>query len=321
MSKNFALVGAAGFVAPRHMKAIHETGNRLVAAADRSDNVGVLDQYFPECRFFTEFERFDRHLEKLRRRPESERIHYVSVCSPNYLHDAHIRLGLRLHATVLCEKPLVINPWNLDQLEALEEEYGAKVNSVLQLRLHPDLIALKERLDAEGDTRKRDVLLTYVTRRGLWYDVSWKGAEDKSGGVAMNIGVHFFDLLMWLFGAPQRSEVHVHEPRRMSGAIELDRARVRWLLSVEASDLPPGLLEKGKTAFRSITMDGQEIEFSGGFTDLHTRSYQSMLDGRGFGIAESRPSIELVHQIRHSRVVAHRGEGHPAINRGAGALR
>lgn len=313
MSKNFALLGAAGYVAPRHMKAIHDTGNVLVAAADRADNVGVLDQYFPMCRFFTEIERFDRHLEKLRRRGEDERVHYMSVCSPNYLHDAHIRLGLRIHASVICEKPIVINPWNLDQLESLEAEYGSRVYSILQLRLHPDLIALKQRLDAEGGDRVHDVVLTYVTRRGLWYDVSWKGSEDKSGGIAMNIGVHFFDLVMWLFGPLQRLEMHLTDPRRMAGVLELQRARVRWFLSVEASDLPPGALEKGKTAHRSLTMDGQEIEFSGGFTDLHTRSYQAVIDGHGYGITECRPSIEVVHRVRTTPAVPHRGEGHPKI--------
>lgn len=312
MSKNFALIGAAGFVAPRHMQAIHDTGNRLVAAADRSDNVGVLDRFFPECRFFTEIERFDRHLEKLRRKGEDQRVHLMSVCSPNYLHDAHTRLGLRLHADVICEKPLVISPWNLDQLEELEQEYDARVYSILQLRVHPDLIALKDRLDAQPDQR-HDVMLTYVTRRGLWYDVSWKGDPHKSGGVAMNIGVHFFDLLMWLFGDVERNEVHIHETRRMGGMLELKRARVRWFLSVEAEDLPEGALDAGKHAHRSITMDGHEIEFSGGFTDLHTRSYQAVLDGHGFGIDAVRPSIELVHRIRQSEVVDHRGEGHPLV--------
>ena len=313
MSKNFALIGAAGFVAPRHMQAIHDTGNTLVAACDRSDNVGVLDRWFPECRFFTEIERFDRHLEKLRRRGEDERVHVIGICTPNYLHDAHIRLALRTHAVALCGKPLVINPWNLDQLEALEQEYGTRVYSILQLRLHPDLVALKQRLDAEPTTSGHDVVLTYVTRRGRWYDVSWKGRPELSGGVARNIGVHFFDLLMWLLGPCSRSEVHLAEPRRMAGSLELARGRVRWFLSVEEADLPDGHLDSGRHAHRSITLDGEEIEFSGGFTDLHTRSYREVLAGRGFGIAEARPSIELVHRIRHSEVTAPRDAPHPRL--------
>ncbi|GAB4224243.1 MAG: Gfo/Idh/MocA family oxidoreductase [Acidobacteriota bacterium] len=313
MPRNFALIGAAGFVAPRHMQAIHDTGNVLVAACDRSDNVGILDRWFPDCRFFTEIERFDRHLEKLRRRGDDERVHAVSICSPNYLHDAHIRLALRLHATAICEKPLVINPWNLDQLEALEQEYGTRVYSILQLRLHPDLAALKRRLDAARNAGGHDVVLTYVTRRGRWYDVSWKGRPEQSGGVAMNIGVHFFDLLMWLLGPCRASEVHLAEPRRMAGALELERGTVRWFLSVEAEDLPEEVRAAGRHAWRSITLDGEEIEFSGGFTDLHTRSYREILDGRGFGIADARPSIELVHRIRSSPVVRPAQPPHPRL--------
>ena len=314
MSKNFALIGAAGFVAPRHMQAILDTGNRLLAATDKSDNVGVIDRYFPDCRFFTEIERFDRHLEKLRRKGEGERVHYVSVCSPNYLHDAHVRLGLRVHAHAICEKPLVISPWNLDQLEDLEREYDTRVYSILQLRLHPDLIALREKLRKEPSDTKHDVVLTYITRRGRWYDVSWKGSPEKSGGVAMNIGVHFFDMLMWLFGPAERSEVHQNDPRRMGGYLELQNARVRWFLSVEQSDLPAETVAKGGYAHRSITMDGEEIEFSGGFTDLHTRNYQSVLDGQGFGISESRAAIELVHRIRQSGPTEG-GERHELLSR------
>ncbi|MBP7148671.1 MAG: Gfo/Idh/MocA family oxidoreductase [Acidobacteria bacterium] len=298
---NFALIGAAGFVAPRHMQAIRDSGNRLLAATDPNDSVGVLDRYFPEARFFTEIERFDRHLEKLRRRSEDERVHYVSICTPNYLHDAHVRLALRVRADAICEKPLVISPWNLDQLLDLEREYGQRVYTVLQLRLHPAIAALKERLEREPPARKADVSLRYCTRRGRWYHVSWKGSADRSGGLAMNIGVHFFDLLIWLFGAVERSEVRQNQPDKMAGTIELKHAVVRWFLSVDGADLPPGYLEAGRPAFRSITIDGQELEFSEGFTDLHTRVYEATLAGRGFSIEDARPSIELVHQIRHAK--------------------
>lgn len=313
--KNFALIGAAGFVAPRHMQAIRDTGNTLVAAVDPHDAVGVLDRHFPDCRFFTEIERFDRHLEKLRRRGEDNRVHFVSICSPNYLHDAHVRLALRVHATAICEKPLVLSPWNLDQLAELEREYGCRVFNTLQLRTHPDLILLKERLEQNPPQQKADVLLTYITRRGRWYDVSWKGIPEKSGGVAMNIGVHFFDLLMWLFGPVEENVVHVSEARRLAGAIELQHARVRWFLSVEAEDLPAGHLEQGKHAYRSMKMNDDEIEFSGGFTDLHTRVYQLALEGNGFGIDDARPSIELVHRIREAPAEPKRGEAHPLVER------
>jgi UDP-N-acetyl-2-amino-2-deoxyglucuronate dehydrogenase len=310
--RNFALTGAAGFVAPRHLTAIKDTGHRLVAAVDPHDAVGVLDRFFFEVRFFTEFERFDRHLEKLRRGPEADRAHYVSICSPNYLHDAHIRLALRIGADVICEKPLVINPWNLDALQELERETGGRVNTVLQLRLHPQLIAVREKLKADPRT-DHDVDLTYITARGRWYDVSWKGSDERSGGVVTNIGIHFFDLLLWLFGRAVSCEVHVHEPRRMAGFLEHDRARVRWFLSTEHADLPftpqPGV----KTTFRSITIDGHEVEFSEGFADLHTRVYEETLAGRGFGIDDSRPSIELSHRIRTTPAASVAGHLHPAL--------
>ena len=294
---NFALIGAAGFIAPRHMQAIHETGNDLIAAVDPHDCVGRIDSYFPDARFFTEIERFDRYLEKLRRGPESSRIHYVSVCSPNYLHDAHVRLALRVKAHAICEKPMVLSPWNLDALADLEAEYDRRVHAVLQLRLIEKLQALREQIQSEPAGRPHDVCLSYVTRRGAWYDVSWKGDARRSGGVSMNIGVHFFDLLLWLFGEAGRLEVHLHEPRRMSGFVELERARVRWFLSVDESDLPEGVRAAGKFAHRSMTLDGEEIEFSDGFTDLHTRVYREILAGRGFGIDDARPAIELVHRI------------------------
>jgi UDP-N-acetyl-2-amino-2-deoxyglucuronate dehydrogenase len=310
------MTGVAGFVAPRHLKAIRETGNRLVAAVDPHDAVGVLDKYWFDARFFTEIERFDRHLEKLHRGPAADRVHYVSICSPNYLHDAHIRMALRSGADVICEKPMVINPWNLDALQEIERETGRRAFTVLQLRLHPDLIALKARLDAEPAPKPHQVRLTYMTARGPWYDVTWKGRDDRSGGIVTNIGIHFFDLLIWLFGAPVRAEVHLRQDKRMAGWVALERAEVAWYLSAEAADLPfepqPGV----KTTFRSITVDGQEVEFSEGFTDLHTRVYQEVLSGRGFGIDDARPSIALTSAIRHTPVTPG-GEGvrHPQLQR------
>ena len=310
---NFAMTGVAGFVAPRHLKAIKDTGHRLVAAVDPHDAVGVLDKYAFDVRFFTEIERFDRHLEKLRRGPDADRVDYVSVCSPNYLHDAHIRLALRVGAHVICEKPLVINPWNLDALQELERETGRRVNTVLQLRLHPQLIALRETLVSAGTADPHEVCLTYVTARGSWYDVSWKGSEERSGGLVTNIGIHFFDLLIWLFGRVVGCEVHLRDPRRLSGYLQLERARVRWFLSSDARDLPfapePGV----KTTFRSITVDGHEIEFSEGFTDLHTRVYEASLAGRGFGIDDSRPSIELSYRIRQTAPVLIAEHLHPML--------
>jgi UDP-N-acetyl-2-amino-2-deoxyglucuronate dehydrogenase len=307
------MTGVAGFVAPRHLKAINDTGNRLVAAVDPHDAVGVLDKYAFDVRFFTEIERFDRHLEKLRRGPDADRVDYVSVCSPNYLHDAHIRLALRVGAHVICEKPLVINPWNLDALQELERETGRRVNTVLQLRLHPQLIALRERLTSAAAANPHEVCLTYVTARGSWYDVSWKGSEERSGGLVTNIGIHFFDLLIWLFGGVVSCEVHVRDQRRLSGYLQLERARVRWFLSSDIRDLPftpePGV----KTTYRSITVDGHEIEFSEGFTDLHTRVYQESLAGRGFSIDESRPSIELSYRIRQTAPMLVAGHLHPML--------
>lgn len=316
--KNFALIGAAGYIAPRHMQAIHDTGNALVAATDPHDSVGILDRYFPDARFFTEIERFDRFLEKRRRLGESERVHYVSVCSPNYLHDAHVRLGLRVQADVICEKPLTINPWNLDALAEIERETGRRVCTVLQLRLVPALVALKQKLDAAAGHKRAEVCLSYVTRRGAWYHASWKGDASKSGGVAMNIGVHFFDLLLWLFGTCHRSEVHLREPARMAGLLELERADVRWFLSLDRRDLPAGYLEAGKPACRSLTLDGQEVEFSEGFTELHTAVYRDILSGGGFGIEAARPSVALVHALRDADVVARPGHAHPLLVRARG---
>ncbi|OFW45901.1 MAG: oxidoreductase [Acidobacteria bacterium RIFCSPLOWO2_12_FULL_67_14b] len=310
--RNFAITGVAGYIAPRHLKAIQDTGNRLVAATDPHDAVGILDRFAFDCRFFTEFERFDRHLEKLRRGPEAQRVHYVSVCSPNYLHDAHMRLALRVGANVICEKPLVINPWNLDALEELEHETGCRVSTVLQLRVHPQLVALRDRLKAESGKR-HSVRLTYITARGGWYQVSWKGHDDRSGGIVTNIGIHFFDLVVWLFGPVRRSVVHLREAQRAAGVLELERADVQWYLSTESADLPFAPQPGVKTTFRSIAVDGQEVEFSEGFTDLHTRVYEEVLAGRGFGIAEARPSVELTAQIRAAALEAPTADAHPKV--------
>ena len=312
--KNFAITGVAGYIAPRHLKAIRDTGHRLIAAIDPHDAVGVLDRFAFDVRFFTEFERFDRHLEKLRRGPEETRVHYVSVCSPNYLHDAHMRLALRVGAHVICEKPLVINPWNLDALAELEQETGCRISTVLQLRVHPQLVALRDRLRAEAGTRHQ-VNLTYVTARGGWYHVSWKGHEDRSGGIVTNIGIHFFDLLLWLFGPLQSSEVHRREPQQAAGVLTLERADVRWFLSTDGADLPFAPEPGAKTTFRSITVDGQEIEFSEGFADLHTRVYEEVLAGRGFGIEDARPSVELTAQIRQATVRPAPAQAHPKAAR------
>lgn len=308
--RNFAITGVAGYIAPRHLKAIQETGNRLVAAADPHDAVGILDRFAFDVRYFNEIERFDRHLEKLRRGPEDQRIDYVSICSPNHLHDAHIRLALRVGADAICEKPLVINPWNLDALQDIEKETGQRVRTVLQLRVHPDLVALRERLMAERGSR-RQVRMTYITSRGSWYDVSWKGRDDRSGGIVTNIGIHFFDLLIWLFGAVRGSEVHVREPHRAAGYLDLEHADAQWFLSTEAADLPFVPVPGGRATFRSITVDGQEVEFSEGFTDLHTRIYQAVLAGGGFGIDDARGSIELTSGIRQADIRTGSSRIHP----------
>ena len=310
---NFALTGLAGYIAPRHLQAIRDTGGRLVAAVDPHDSVGLIDAYFPDAAFFTEVERFDRHLELLRRGPETDRVQFVSVCSPNHLHDAHIRLALRTGADAICEKPLVLNPWNLDQLAEIEAESGNRVYTVLQLRVHPALVALRERLLAEPDKRHA-VRLTYVTTRGTWYRYSWKGDPVKSGGVATNIGVHFFDLLQWLFGPVRSHTVHLMEPDRAGGVLDLARADVQWFMSLDTDDLPAPARGEQPT-YRSITVDGEEIEFSGGFRDLHTLVYERTLAGEGFGIEDARASIELVHEIRHASVVANGVDAHPFVRR------
>ena len=312
--KKFALIGAAGYIAPRHMRAIKDTDNELVAALDKNDSVGVIDSYFPDARFFTEFERFDRHLEK-QKRENGNKVDYVSICSPNYLHDAHIRFALRIGSDAICEKPIVMNPWNLDALGEISEETGKSIHTVLQLRLHPSIIALKKRI-AEGPVGKKyDIDLTYITSRGRWYLVSWKGSVEKSGGVATNIGVHFFDMLQWIFGAVEYNIVHVDDPTRAAGFLELEKARVRWFLSLDKQDLPEAP-EAGKPAtYRSITIDGEELEFSGGFTDLHTRSYEEILAGRGFNLQETKPSIQIVSDIRRSKPIGLQGDYHPFLRK------
>ena len=297
--KNFALIGAGGYIAPRHMKAVKDTGNNLIAALDKHDSVGILDSYFPEAEFFVEFERFDRHIEKLRRL--GTQTDYVAVCSPNYLHDAHIRFGLRIGANVICEKPLVLNPWNIDGLTEIERETGKKISTILQLRLHPAIIALREKVQKNLSGKKYDVDLRYITSRGHWYHISWKGDPQKSGGIATNIGIHFFDMLIWIFGDVKINEVQQHTAETASGKLELQRANVNWFLSIDANTLPDEVKQAGKRTFRSLTIDGEAFEFSEGFTELHTRSYQEILNGNGFPVEEARKSIELVHAIRNKK--------------------
>jgi len=296
--KNFAITGVAGYIAPRHLQAIKDTGNHLVAACDSHDSVGILDRYFQDVSFFTEFERFDRHLEKLRRNSPENAIDYLTICSPNNLHDAHIRLALRLNADAICEKPLVLNPWNLDQLQELENETGKKVYTILQLRTHPSIIELKNKIENAEPNKKYDINLSYITSRGPWYRYSWKGDESKSGGVTTNIGIHFFDMLIWLFGKVESFNVSLKQHDKMKGFIELENAKVNWFLSIDKNDLPQSAKNVGQPTYRSITIDGEEIEFSGGFTDLHTKVYEEILNGNGFTIEDARPSIQLAHDIR-----------------------
>lgn len=310
--KKFAMIGAAGYIAPRHLKAIKETGSDLIVALDKFDSVGVMDSYFPNADFFVEFERFDRHVEKLKR--NGTHLDYVSICTPNYLHDAHIRMALRRGADAICEKPLVLNPWNLDALRNLEQESKNRIYNILQLRLHPSIIALKNKVDKELKTKnsKYDIDLTYITSRGKWYDISWKGDESKSGGIATNIGVHFYDMLSWIFGNVQENSVHLREKNKAAGYLEFQNARVRWFLSIDENDLPKDIQEKGQRTYRSIKIGDEELEFSTGFTDLHTQSYYEILKGNGFGINESEESIKIVHDIRNTSIVS-RGEKHPFL--------
>ena len=307
--KDFAMIGVAGFIAPRHLKAIKETGNRLVAALDRFDSVGIMDSYFPSASFFVEYERFDRHIEKLHR--QNHAIDFLSICSPNYLHDSHIRFGLRHGSTVICEKPLVLNPWNVEALNQLQKETGKNVYNILQLRLHPDIIALKEKVSKADASKIYDIDLAYITSRGNWYYTGWKGDLVKSGGIATNIGIHFFDMLIWIFGKVQKNIIHVHTHDRAAGFLQLEKARVRWFLSINENTLPSQVKQKGQRTFRSLTMEGTEIEFSEGFTDLHTKSYEAILAGNGFNLIEALPSIELVHDIRTQTPIGLKGDFHP----------
>ncbi|MFP4333766.1 MAG: Gfo/Idh/MocA family oxidoreductase [Campylobacterales bacterium] len=308
-SKKFALIGA-GYIAPRHMKAIRESGNELVAFCDPKDSVGIVDSYFPDAHFFTELERFDRHIDKRRRK--GEKVDYISICSPNYLHDSHIRFALRNGADAICEKPLVLNPWNIDALSEIEAESEKKIYNILQLRLHPSIVSLKHSVDK---SKKAQIELTYITSRGRWYDISWKGDLGKSGGVATNIGIHFFDMLIWIYGGIQKSTLHIHTSHTASGLLELENADVKWFLSTDSSHLPSEIAQKGQRTYRSIKDGDSDVEFSDGFTDLHTSSYREILKGSGFGLEESRASIELVYAIRNSKPIGLSGEYHPFCKR------
>ena len=316
---NFALIGAAGYIAPRHMKAIKETGNLLVAALDPYDGVGIMDSHFPDAEFFIEPERFDRRLDKLRREASLDsskghlKVDYVSICSPNYMHDSHIRLALRNEAHAICEKPIVLNPWNIDALSMIEKETGRKIFTILQLRLHPAIIALKERISKAPKDKVFNLDLTYITSRGKWYFRSWKGDIEKSGGIATNIGVHFFDLLTWLFGNAKDNKVNVLQPDKAAGVLSLEKANIRWFLSINVNDIPQKLKETGKRTYRSLLLEGEEIEFSEGFADLHTESYKQIIAGNGFGIMDTKPSIEIVHQVRITQPIGLIGDYHPFL--------
>ncbi|MGB4850252.1 MAG: Gfo/Idh/MocA family oxidoreductase [Saprospiraceae bacterium] len=309
MMKHFALIGAAGFVAPRHMKAMKDTGNDLVAAYDPFDSVGIIDSYFPQAAFFVEFERFDRHLEKLKRKGAG--VDFISICSPNYLHDAHIRFALRYGSDVICEKPIVLNPWNVEALQEIERDSNHHVYTILQLRLHPNVIALREKVRNGPPDKIYDVDLTYITARGNWYYTSWKGEERKSGGIATNIGVHFFDMLLWIFGDVKVNHVHLHSHDRAAGYLEFEKARVRWFLSINAETIPDEIRKKGGRTYRSLTIQQEEFEFSEGFADLHTMSYQNILSGKGFTMQDAKPSIQLVYDIRNNEQLSQEGEKHP----------
>ncbi|SEH05328.1 Gfo/Idh/MocA family oxidoreductase [Candidatus Venteria ishoeyi] len=309
--KHFGLIGAAGFIAVRHLKAIKDTGNVLVAALDKFDSVGIMDSYFPDADFFVEYERFDRHIDKIRRK--GHKMDYVSICSPNYLHDSHIRFALRHQADAICEKPLVLNPWNIEALIEIEKETKRKVYNIFQLRLHPSIIALKEKVAKAKKDKVFEIDLTYFTSRGHWYFISWKSELEKSGGIATNIGVHFFDMLTWIFGDVKQNIVHKSEPNKAAGFLQLERARVRWFLSLDINDIPADVRANGQRTFRSISVDGEEVEFSDGFTDLHTRSYEEILKGNGFGLKEAKSSIQTVFNIRNAAPVGLKGDYHPLL--------
>lgn len=309
---NFALIGAAGYIAPRHMKAIKETGHKLIVSFDKNDSVGIIDSYFPDSDFFTEFERFDRHVEKLKRKTESERLDFISICSPNYLHDSHIRFALRAGAHAICEKPLVLNPWNIDSLMESEKEYNRKVFNILQLRLHPSILKLKDEM-SKSSSKKHEMDLTYITSRGKWYDHSWKAETSKSGGIATNIGIHFFDMLSFVFGKVQINHLHYVDHHKASGYMEFERARVRWFLSIDNKDLPELIKEKKQRTFRSFVCDGNEVEFSSGFEDLHTKVYEHILSGKGFGLEDARTSVEIAYAIRNDQAKLILSEAHPFL--------
>jgi UDP-N-acetyl-2-amino-2-deoxyglucuronate dehydrogenase len=309
--KNFGIIGVAGYIAVRHLRAIKETGNNLLASLDRFDSVGLIDNFFPESDFFVEFERFDRHFDKLKR--NGTKIDYVSICSPNYLHDSHIRFALRHHADAICEKPIVLNPWNVEALQEIENETGNKIFTVLQLRLHPRIIELREKILHGPIGKVYDVDMSYITSRGNWYSISWKGDIQKSGGVATNIGIHFFDMISWIFGDTKKNIVHLSEPNKAAGYLELENARVRWFLSIDYNDIPDTIKKAGQRTFRSIKVDGEEIEFSEGFTDLHTLTYKEILAGRGFGLKEAGQSVETAYTIRNSKPIGLQGDYHPIL--------
>ncbi|GAA4277293.1 Gfo/Idh/MocA family oxidoreductase [Aquimarina mytili] len=311
-NQNFAIIGVGGYIAPRHLKAIKDTNNNLIAALDKFDSVGIIDSYFPDAHFFVEFERFDRHIEKLKRR-KNVALDYVSICTPNYLHDSHIRMALRRGASAICEKPLVLNPWNIDNLIEIEQESAGKVNTILQLRLHPSIIALKEKVEKGPKDKIYDFDLTYLTSRGNWYHNSWKGDVSKSGGIATNIGVHFYDMLSWVFGEVKENKVHLLTNDSASGYLEFEKARVRWFLSIDYDNIPDEIKKQGKRTYRSITIDNEEIEFSTGFTELHTRSYEGILNGKGYGLIDAKPSIEIVHDIRNAEITPLKGDYHPFL--------
>jgi UDP-N-acetyl-2-amino-2-deoxyglucuronate dehydrogenase len=313
MMKNFLLIGAAGYIAPKHLKAIKETNNQLLAVLDKFDSVGIIDSYFPNADFFTEFERFDRHIEKLKR--SGSKIDFVSVCSPNYLHDAHIRFGLRHGADVICEKPLVLNPWNVDALQEIENETGRKVNTILQLRLHENVIALKKKIDEAPANQNFEVEMTYITARGNWYHSSWKGDVTKSGGVATNIGIHFFDMLQWVFGDVEENYIHLHQNNKAAGFIQFKKANVKWFLSIDENDLPLEAKLKNQRTFRSTYIDDEVFEFSDGFTELHTKSYQEILNNNGFSLQEARKAVVIAHDIRNKNIEITKGEVHPFLNK------
>lgn len=317
---NFALIGAAGYIAPRHMKAIKDTGNNLISALDPYDGVGIMDSYFPNADFFIEPERFDRHLDKLRRESmleteNNKKVDFVSICSPNYMHDSHIRLALRNDAHAICEKPVVLNPWNIDALNVIQNETNRNVYTIFQVRLHPAIIALKERISKGPEEKRYNLDLTYITSRGKWYHRSWKGDIEKAGGIATNIGVHFFDLLTWVFGEPKLNRVHVLQTDKAAGFLELEKADIRWFLSLDYNDIPESVKKQGKRTYRSLSVEGEEIEFSEGFTDLHTESYRQIINGKGFGLTEAKPSITIVHKIRNSKAIGLKGDYHPFLKK------